>query len=105
MAFHHTTAQILYIAPRWRRDIQTKVAFLTTRVKKLDEEEWMKLRRCLKYVKGTKHMKLTISVDSLSIVKWLVDASYNTHNDCKGHTGYMMTLVEGSVTKQLNVKI
>ena len=26
-AFHHTTAQLLYIAPRRRRDIQTTVSF------------------------------------------------------------------------------
>ena len=27
VAFHHTTAQLLYIAPRRRRDIQTTVSF------------------------------------------------------------------------------
>ena len=36
-AFHHTMAQLLFIDPRWRRNIQTTVAFLTTRVKKTDE--------------------------------------------------------------------
>ena len=38
--FHHTTAQLLLLSSRVRRDIQTDVSFLTTRVKKPDEEDW-----------------------------------------------------------------
>ena len=98
VAFYHNMAQLLYIAPRWRIDIHTAVTFLTTRVKKLDEDEWMKLKRGLKYTKGTKHMKLTTSVDSLSMVKLWVYALYNTHEYHKGHTGDMMNLGEGAVT-------
>ena len=37
--------------------------FLKMRVNKPDEDDWMKLKRWLKYLKGKKHMKLTISVD------------------------------------------
>ena len=40
-------------------------------------------------------MKLTLSVDNLSTIKWWVDASDNTHADCKGHTGAMMSLSQG----------
>jgi hypothetical protein len=40
VAFHHTTAQLLFMATRARRDIQTAVAFLTTRVKSPDEDDW-----------------------------------------------------------------
>jgi hypothetical protein len=32
LAFHHTIAQLLFMATRSRRDIQTAVAFLTTRM-------------------------------------------------------------------------
>ena len=35
--FHHITAQILFLCSWALRDIQTAVAFLTTRVKKSDE--------------------------------------------------------------------
>lgn len=41
-------------------------------------------------------MKLTLSVDNLSTIKWWVDASDNTHADCKGHTGAMMSLGKGA---------
>ena len=41
-------------------------------------------------------MKLNITVDSLSTIRWYVDASYVVHSDCKGHTGMMMTLGAGA---------
>ena len=46
-------------------------------------------------MKGTRHMKLCITVDSLSTIRWYVDASYGIYYDCKGHTGMMMTLGAG----------
>eukprot|EP00970_Alexandrium_tamarense_P015266 scaffold4923_cov115-Alexandrium_tamarense.AAC.1 len=108
-AFHTTVAQLLFLSARARRDIQTAVAFLTTRVKQPDEDDWGKLKRVLKYLNGTRHMKLTLSVDKLSVVKWWVDASYNIHEDCKGHTGAMMSLGKGAVMsfsrkQKLNVR-
>ena len=42
-------------------------------------------------------MKLFLSVDSLSIIKWLVDAYDRTHMDCKVHSGYAMYLYKGSI--------
>jgi len=73
VAFHHTVAQLLFASARARRDIQTAVAFLTTRVKRPDEDDWGKLRRLLIYLKCTLYMKLTISVESLTLIKWWID--------------------------------
>jgi hypothetical protein len=44
LAFHHTVAQLLFMATTVRRDIQTAVAFLTTRVKSPDKDDWGKLK-------------------------------------------------------------
>jgi RNAse (barnase) inhibitor barstar len=44
MQFHHTVAQTLFVSTCVRRDIQTVVAFLTTRVKRPDEDDWGKLK-------------------------------------------------------------
>ena len=101
-AFHHTMAQLLYILPRYRRYIHTTVAFLTTVVKKPDNDNWMKLNICLKYLKDTKYINLNISVCLLSIVKLWVDASYNTNDHYKRHTGATMTLGEGAVISMSN---
>jgi hypothetical protein len=94
--FHHAVVQLLFLSVRARRDIQTAVSFLTTRVRKPDEDDWGKLKRVLQYLYGTKHMKLTLSVDDLQQIQWWVDASYNVHEDCKGQTGAMMSLGKGA---------
>ena len=44
VAFHHTTAQLLFLSSRARRDIQTAVSLLTTRVKKPDKDDWGNLK-------------------------------------------------------------
>ena len=60
IAFHHTTAQLLFLSSQVRRDIQTAVYFLTTMVKKPEKDDWGKLKRALKYQNGTRRLKLTI---------------------------------------------
>ncbi len=84
-------AQLLFMSTRARRDIQTAIAFLATRVKNPDEDDWGNLKRVLKYLYGTRYLKLKLSVDSLTMLKWYVDGSHNVHWDCKGHGGAMFT--------------
>ena len=55
--FHQTVAQLLFLCTRTRPDIHTAVSFLTTRAKSPDVNDWGKLRSCLLYLKGTRHMK------------------------------------------------
>jgi hypothetical protein len=57
--FHHLTAKLLYLGCRARPDIQTAVAFLCTRVSCPDEDDWKKLGRCLRYLRGTVDLPLT----------------------------------------------
>jgi hypothetical protein len=97
IAFHHTVAQLLFLSQRARRDAQLPVSFLTKRVKSPDRDDWNKLVRCLQYLKSTLHMKLTLKVDSLSILNWFIDSSHQIHDDCKGHTGAGLTLGKGAV--------
>ena len=49
--------------------MQTLVSFLTKRVRSPDEDDWGKLRRGLMYLKGTMHIKLNITVDSLATIR------------------------------------
>jgi hypothetical protein len=41
--FHHLTAKLLFLCKRARPDIQTAVAFLMTRVKRPDKDDYKKL--------------------------------------------------------------
>ena len=69
LSFHHTVTQLLFMVARARRDIQNAVVFLTTRVKNPDEDDWGKLKRVLKYLNGSKYLKLNLSVDNLGVLK------------------------------------
>ncbi len=93
----------MVVVARACRDIQTVLAFLTTRVKAPDEDNWGwgKYKPVLRYLNRTKYLKLTISVKDLAILKWYVDGSHNIHWDCKGHAGAMFTLGEGAVSSYL----
>ena len=97
MAFHHAIAQLLFLSAHVRRDIQPAVAFLTTRVKAPDEDDWGKVKRVLAYLKGTLHMPLVLSADSLTLSRWWVDVAYAyaVHHNCKGHTGAGMSFGQG----------
>jgi hypothetical protein len=86
------------MATQARRDIQTAVAFLTTRVKSPDEDDWGKLKQVLKYLNGTKYLNLRLSVDNLGMLKWYVDGSHNVHWDCKGHGGAVFKMGKGATT-------
>ena len=49
-AFHHAVTQLLFTRIRYRKDAQTAIAFLTTRARKPNEDDWKKLRRLLGYL-------------------------------------------------------
>ena len=75
-----------------RPDILTLVSFITNHMLSPDEDNWGKLKRGLRHLKGTRHIKLNIKVDSLTTILWYVDESYSVHADCKVHTSMIMTL-------------
>ena len=45
---------------------------------------------------------LTLSADSISNIIWYIDASHQTHHDCKGHTGSILTFGHGTTTSSSN---
>jgi hypothetical protein len=98
LAFHHTVAQLLFMSSRARRDIQTAVAFLTTRVKRPDKDDWEKLKQVLKYLNGTRYLKMRLNVDNLGMLKWYMDGSHNVHRDSKGHGGAVFTVGKGAIS-------
>src|SRR5210317_1489638 len=107
--FHTMVAKGLFLCKCARPDIQTTIAFLTTRVKEPDEDDWKKLLRMMRYLNGSKDLVLTLSADGTGICKWYIDASYAVHNDLKGHTGSAMTMGKGSIQsksikQELNTK-
>jgi hypothetical protein len=83
---------------RAQQDIQKAVAFLTTRVKSPDEDNWGKLKQVLKYLNGAKYLKLKLSINSLAMPKWHIDGSHNIHAPCRGHRGAHFTMGKGATS-------
>ena len=107
--FHKYVAKLLFAAKRARPDIQTAIAFLCTRVKSPDTDDWKKLIRVLSYVRDTIFLPLTIGWDTTGNIYWYVDASFAVHNDMKSHTGAVITFGKGgalsmSTKQKINTK-
>ena len=94
--FHHLTAKLLYLSKRTRPDIQTAIAFLTTRVSSPDHDDYKKLGRCLKYVAETKDIPLVLEAVGLHSICWWVDASFGVHPNLRSHTGATLSFGKGS---------
>ena len=95
--FHHLTAKLLYLCKRIRGDLATAVAFLTTRVSKPDEDDWRKLARCIKNLRATKHLPLTIEMGDEMLLQWWIDASFAVHHDMRSHTGAVFMIGKGAM--------
>ena len=81
-----------------RPDIQVAIAFLTTRVAELDDDDWKKLTQVMRYINATLDVILTLSIENFNPPKWWVDASYATHPKCRSHApGGTMTMGHGSI--------
>jgi hypothetical protein len=51
--FHHNVAKLLFLCKRKCPDIQTSIAYLCTRVKEPDTDDYKKLTRTMRYLRGT----------------------------------------------------
>ena len=97
MFFHHNVAKLLFLCKRARPDIQTAVAFLSTRVKQPDRDDYKKLGQVMKYLRKTITLTLTLEADKLQLTQWWIDGAFATHRDMRSHTGGAMALGKGVI--------
>jgi hypothetical protein len=85
-------------------DTCTAIAFLTTRVREPDKEDWTKLFYLMRYIRSTRTIPLILSANGSVILKWWVDASFAVHPNMRGHLVGGLSLGRGfpilSSTKQ-----
>ena len=97
--FHQLVAKILFLIKRAQPYIHPTITFLTTRVKNMDEDNWKKLQRVLRYLDATIHIvKIHLNANDLNVFHWWVDASYGTHPYLKGQTGVTVSIGKGCLT-------
>jgi len=85
--FHNLVAKTLYATKRARPDTCTAIAYLTTRVREPDTDDWKKLCHMMRYLRGSRKMPLILSANGSHILKWWVDASFAVHPNMRGHSG------------------
>ena len=95
--FHHNVAKLLFLCKHACPDIQTAVAFLCTRVKCLDVDDYKKLTRVMKYLQNTVNLPLVMEAKNLNAVEWWVDASFAVYPNMRNHTGCVIMLGAGAV--------
>ena len=96
-SFVHLVMQGLYLSQRGRPDICTAISFLCSRLQNPDEDDYKKLTRLVRYLRGSKELILTLRANNDGIIQWWIDASYAVHNDMKGHTGATLSLGKGGI--------
>ncbi len=94
-AFHNITAKGIYVTKRARLDISLSIAFLTTRVKGPDIDDWRKLCHLVEYLRSTRGLPLILAANGTGVLSWYVDALFKVHPNIKGHTGGAMTMGMG----------
>jgi hypothetical protein len=98
--FHSIVAMMLYVAKRALPDTALSIAFLTTRVREPDEDDWRKLDHLIHYLQRTHELPLVLGATKTGVLHWYVDASFATHQDMRGHTGGALTMEIGCPTVQ-----
>ena len=93
--FHSNVAKLLYLGKRARPEILTATTFLATRVAKADTDDVGKLRRVIRYLRGTAGRGIRLRPGALGVdVRAYVDAAYGVHMDGKSHTGVSIFIGE-----------
>lgn len=106
----HSVVALLYMEKRARPDIETAISFLCTRVSKSTQEDWLKLRRVLGFLKETINGPRILGANSLQNLYTWIDAAYGVHSeDLRSHTGELMSMGTGTIhqkssKQKLNVK-
>ena len=75
--FHRIVAMMLYVTKRARPDTALSIAFLTTRVREPDEDDWRKLGHLVYYLQRSIELPLILGAKNTGVLHWYVDASFD----------------------------
>jgi hypothetical protein len=107
--FHTIVAMTLYVTKRARPDTCLAIAFLTTRVRAPDTNDWEKLCHLMEYQRGDHDQPLVLGADNNGLLMWYVDALFAVHPNMRRHTGGGLTIGRGfpisvSTKQKLNTR-
>lgn len=89
--FQRMAEQLLFACKRGRPDIQTAIAFLCTRVKNPEQDNYKKLTGIIKYIGRILFLQLTMEASHLVQNHWFIDGKFVMHYDMKSDSRSFMT--------------
>ena len=98
--FRKFIAKLIWVMKRGRPDVEPTVAFLSTRVKEPDKDDWHKFKRLMCWIKKTKTDIRIIGADDLLNMIVMIDSAHAVHNDMRGHTGGITSFGTGIIDQK-----
>ena len=91
---------MLWTEKRGRPDVEPTMAFLCTRVKQPNVDDWQKFKRMCCFIKSTKNDVRIIGADDLLDMLVMIDSAHAVHNNMRGHTGGITTFGTGLIDQK-----
>lgn len=90
---------LIYLSVNSRPDISAAVSILSQHVSQPTEQDWTELKRLIKYIKGTRDMKLKLGSNRSENLIGYVDADWAQNRvDRKSNSGYVFKYNGGCVS-------
>ena len=90
--YNHLISKALYLFKCAWPYLQLDVSFLTNRlqVQAPDVEDYKNPGRCLRYLRDSKELPLTLECSNIKNIWWWADASFAIHPNLRSHNGAIM---------------
>lgn len=96
--YRKAIGSLLYLAVNTRPDIMAAVSLLSRRVSCPRQADWVEVKRVLRYLKGTRLLKLRIGKASKEVVGY-ADADWGQNvNDRRSTSGYVFRLGDATIS-------
>jgi Reverse transcriptase (RNA-dependent DNA polymerase) len=91
---------LLFVATHTRPDIAASVSILSQKVSNPRNTDMNEVKRMIRYLKGTKYMRLCLSIDDKgNLIQIYSDANWaEDRNNRKSNTGYFCALFGGAIS-------
>lgn len=108
--YRKAIGSLLYVSNNTRPDIAVAVSILSRKISNPNDNDWTEVKRVLKYLKGTKNLKLCVGTKSNIELKGFADADWaGDTNDRKSTSGFIFKLGDAVISyasrKQTNVTL
>jgi hypothetical protein len=95
--FQKLIGALLYIATHTRPDIATSASILSKRIKQPTETDWNEAKRIVRYLKGTKELKLKLTSSKRGLEVYTDPDWAEDRTDSKSHSGFLFQYNRGAI--------